>query len=97
MSDGNTGDGRTRLQTLMGKLCFQRFGVRASLEYGNPDVKGYRAHLKYADTIALNAGVRKVCWMDGYDSQSSRLSASRPHHQSDRYGVTLLPMTPAMS
>ncbi|MGY3306959.1 hypothetical protein ACVK1X_006290, partial [Pseudomonas sp. PvR086] len=21
---------------------------------------------KYADTIALNAGVRKVCWLDAY-------------------------------
>jgi hypothetical protein len=28
---------------------------------GVPDVKGYSVRLKYADSIVINAGIRKVC------------------------------------
>ena len=56
--DGNSGDRRSRFQAFLDDLGFERFGIRASLAHGNPNVKDDRVRLKYADTIALKPGVR---------------------------------------
>ena len=70
VADGDTGNGCARLQAFLNDLGFEWFRIRASLAHGNPGDKGYRVRLKYADTIALNAGVRKVTWLDAYDSRT---------------------------
>jgi hypothetical protein len=36
------------------------------MAHGNPDVKGDGVRLKNADTIALDAGIRKVTSPDAY-------------------------------
>ncbi|WP_238758909.1 hypothetical protein, partial [Pseudomonas putida] len=53
-------------------LGFERFRIRASLAHGNPGDEGDRVRLKYADTIALNAGVRKVSSPDAYGKVTTR-------------------------
>jgi len=56
--DGHAGNRRSGLQTFLDDLGFEWFGVRASLAHESPSDKGDGVRLKYADTIALNAGVR---------------------------------------
>ena len=65
--DGYAGNRRSGLQAFLDDLGFKWFGVRASLAHGYPGDKGDRVRLKYADTIALNAGVRKVTSPAAYD------------------------------
>ena len=56
--DGHTGNLRSKLQAFLDDLGCERFGGRVALANGNPGDKGDRVRLKYADTIALNTGVR---------------------------------------
>ncbi len=72
MADGDTGNGCASLQAFLNDLGFERFRIRASLAHGNPGDKGDRVRLKYADTIALNAGVRKVSSPDAYTTTPVR-------------------------
>lgn len=53
---------------------FEWFRIRASLAHGNHGDKGYRVRLKYADSIALKAGVRKVSSLDAYVQQPGKQS-----------------------
>lgn len=50
VGDGNAGEDRAGLQAFLNNLGFERFGVRASLAHGNPDIKGYRVRLKNTRT-----------------------------------------------
>jgi hypothetical protein len=56
--DDYAGNCRSGLQAFLDDLGFEWFGIRAALARGNPADKGDGACLKYADTIALNAGAR---------------------------------------
>ncbi len=55
----------------------KRGRLTASLAHGNPGDKGDRVRLKYADTIALKAGVRKVSSPDAYPGRSVATCGSR--------------------
>lgn len=77
--DGYAGNRRSGLQAFLDDLSFEWFGVRASLAHGNPGDKGGRVRSKYADTIALNSGILKVCSPAAYAEVDGDRSGRVPY------------------